>query len=576
MFCSKATTGINVNWRKNKFNFFANYGFAYWEGFNEISLVRQYRSSKDQDFFRYSDMNTFGRFSGKPHNFKAGFDFSANKTTTLGFSVNGMIDDRKFGSETVAYFSDSLYKKDQYNISKTETKDPWTNLGLNLNYRKLLDTKGREITADADYIFYRTKGKQFSNNFLYAINNNPLEDPYLLNGYLPGDIDIFSFKSDYTHPLPKNARLEAGIKTSYVKTDNDAQYTTWSKAANNWENDTARSNHFIYKENINAAYVNLQKQMGKWGLQLGLRAEQTVAEGNQVVKSSNFKRNYTQIFPTSYISYKPNDKSTFGFSYGRRIERPGYQDLNPFQYLLDRYTFRQGNPNLQPQFSHNIELSYNYKGQLNIATNFTRTTDIINDIIKNTRTGDNFTTFQTRENVASRRNIGLAVSYNKPFTKWWSINAFANVYNNYYKGIVNNEPVDLDITAFSSNVSNQFTFKKGWTGELSGFYNSKNLYSSVILARGMGMFSFGAGKQILKTKGTLRLNIRDPFWIMKFNGSTEMETFSTFITSKWDNRRFILSFAYRFGKATGQQPNRRRNGSAQDEQNRVNLGNGQQ
>ena len=129
-----------------------------------------------------------------------------------------------------------------------------------------------------------------------------------------------------------------------------------------WQTDTSRSNHFIYKENINAAYINLQKQLKKLGVQIGLRAEQTIADGNQVTKYISFHKNYTKLFPTTYISYKLNDNNTFGLSYGRRIERPGYQALNPFQYQIDRYTYQKGNPDLQPQFSHNIELSYNYKG----------------------------------------------------------------------------------------------------------------------------------------------------------------------------------------------------------------------
>ena len=99
----------------------------------------------------------------------------------------------------------------------------------------------------------------------------------------------------------------------------------------------------------------------------------------------------------------------FALSYGRRIERPDYQDLNPFQYQFDRYTYRQGNPELQPQFSHNFELSYNYKGELNVSANYTTITDIINDVlITRKEPGDsNYTTYQTKENIASNKNIGL-------------------------------------------------------------------------------------------------------------------------------------------------------------------------
>ena len=130
---------------------------------------------------------------------------------------------------------------------------------------------------------------------------------------MPADIDIFSLKADYKQPLKKETVLEAGFKTSYVKTDNDAQYTFFED--DKWVVDESRSNHFIYKENINAAYINLQKQIKKVGVQLGLRAEQTIAEGNQVTKDIDFKKNYTRLFPTAYISYQADDKNTFGISY---------------------------------------------------------------------------------------------------------------------------------------------------------------------------------------------------------------------------------------------------------------------
>ena len=127
-----------------------------------------------------------------------------------------------------------------------------------------------------------------------------------------------------------------------------------------------------------------------------------------------------------------------------------------------------------------------------------------------------------------------------------------------------------------TNVSNQFTFKKGWTAELSGFYQSSNLVSSVIIGRPMGVFSLGAGKQVMKGKGTVRFNMRDPFWIQRFRGTVDLEAFEAQVQSKWDNRRFILTLNYRFGKTMQQQNARRRNAASQEEQNRVNVGNGQQ
>lgn len=575
----KNTNSINFNWRQNKLNLFGNYGYAHWEGFNDINIDRQFRNSRNSGYNRYFTQNTYGKFLGEPQNFKLGADYSMNKKTTLGVVVSGLVDKRQFTSNGRSMIYDSLQHFVSYNIANSQNKDPWTNLGFNGNIRQLIGTKGAELTADIDYILYRTKGNQFSNNYLYDKEDKLVQDPYLLKGYLPATIDIFSFKSDYSQTLKADIKLEAGFKTSYVKTDNDAQYIYYNKGTNNWKTDSTRSNHFIYKENINAAYINLNKQYKKWGVQLGLRAEQTIASGDQLAKNSNFSINYVKLFPTTYVSYKLNDNNTFALSYGRRINRPGYQDLNPFQYLLDQYTYRQGNPNLQPQLSNNVELSYNYKGQLNVALNYTTTKGIINDVIHTFKIDSSYYAYQTKENLADNTNMGLSINWNYPVTKWWTTNLFTNLYNNHYKGLlVNNgvnEKIDISATSFMVNVSNQFTFKKGWTGEISGFYMSKNLNGGVIVAKPMGVFSFGAGKQILKTKGTIRVNLRDPFWIQKFRGYTELDNLSTQIRSKWDNRRYIITFNYRFGK-TMQQQARRRNAASQDEQNRVNMGSGQQ
>lgn len=570
----KNASNLNLNWRKNKVNLFVNYGLSSFIGFNELTIDRQFRKDENTNPHRYLEQTSFAKFRGLPHNFKVGADYFANKQTTIGVVVTGLIDNRQFRSEGNNLIYDSLRNQVQNNVSVSQTKDPWTNLGFNLNFRRVLDKKGSEITADADYVFYRTKGRQFSDNYLYNANGNLAEDPYLLRGYLPADIDIFTFKADYSKPLAGDAKLEAGIKTSYVATDNDAQYTAWSTTQNNWIKDS-RSNHFIYKENINAAYLNIQKQIKKLGIQLGLRSEQTIAKGHQIVNNSKFKRDYTKLFPTAYFNYKANDNNTIVLSYGRRIERPGYQDLNPFQYILDRYTYREGNPYLQPQFSHNVELSYNYKGQLNISANYTTTSDIINDVLKTIKDGENFTTFQTKENIASRRNMGIAINYNKPIKKWWSLNMFGNVFNNDYEGMINNEKVDGNFTSFTFNMNNQFTFDKGWTAEFSGFYNHTNLMSSVLVIRPMGTFSLGVGKQVLNKKGSIRINIRDPFWLQKFKGTTTMDSFTANIGSRWDNRRLHITFTYKFGKGNAQQQPRKRNSGAQEELNRVNAGGGQ-
>jgi outer membrane receptor protein involved in Fe transport len=574
----KNTNSFNFNWRHGKINLFGNYGYSAWKGFNDIYINRSFRDKRGDPFNKYYQQHTYGRYSDYPFDFKTGLDYFISDKTTLTFTLDGLADNSKFNSTSRSNIYDAQNKFLQYNDAISNNFTPWTNFGFDLNLQKKLK-KGGELDLDGDYIFYYTHGKDPSQNYLYnpdgtlaLITDEP--NPYFLNGNLPAHIDIYSFKADFSQPLKNNLTFEAGIKSSYVKTDNDAQYTLYDSTTDKWNYDSTRSNHFIYKENINAAYINFQKQFKKLSVQLGLRAEQTVATGDQKVESDNFHKNYVSLFPTSYFSYKLNDNNTFGLSYGRRVERPSYQDLNPFQFQLDRFTYQQGSPDLQPQFSHNVELSYNYKGDLNITANYTSIKDIINDVLITKVINGYDYTFQTKENIASNRNIGLSVNYGKQLTKWWNLNVFANVYNNKYIGVIDTEHINLNVTAASFNISSQFSFNKGWKAEVTGFYTTKDLVSSAILAQPMGMFALGGSKSVMKNKGTIKVNVRDPFWLMHFHGTTDLNTFVADINSKWDNRRYILTLVYRFGKANGQQQQRRHSTGAEDEQNRVKTGGG--
>ncbi len=565
----KSPNSFNFNYRDVKFNVYGNYSFAYWQGFNDIVINRYFEDPAKGLNTHFNQTSKLG-FNAHPFNWKTGIDFFANPTTTIGIAVSGQLDRRKSTAKTTSFFYDLEQGGALGSINKamTTNDNPWKNYGYNLNFRKQFDKKGKELTADFDYMIYDTKTVQKSDNYTYnpdgSIDSTTgTINPYLLRGNLPSTIKILTGKADYTHPLKNNAKLEAGWKSSYVKTDNNAEY---SYLVNDIpQADTTRSNHFLYEENINAAYVNYSKQIKKWGIQAGLRVEQTHAKGNQVVKNQKFDTNYVQLFPTVFVSYAMTDKNQFTLSFGRRIDRPNYQDMNPFQYFLDQYTYRQGNPYLRPQFSYNVELSYNYKGELNISANYTHVSDVINDILK--QNDSTKVTYQTKENVSQQTNIGLSVSYNKQLAKWWSVSLSGNVYNDHYSGIVNDTNLNIDATAFLVNMSTQFTFGKGWGAEISGFYNSKTLYSGLIVSQPMEIVSFGFSKQVLKNKGSLKLNIRDPFYIMHFNGYTKFSNINFNVNSHWDNRRVGLTFTYRFGKKLNNIPQRRKGDS--DEEKRV-------
>lgn len=569
----KSPNSFSFNYRTAKINLFTNLGYSRWTGFNDQHLNRKF--SSNGNLTSVFDQQADQRNSSNNFSARVGLDYTLNKKTTIGFLVNGIYNPSRWQNNGRADIYNGNRALDSFNIVRTMNRNTWQNYGANLNLRTVLNPNGREFTVDLDRIQYNTRSRQESDNYTYLPNNTASGNPLLLRGNLPAEIIIYSGKADYVHPLTKTSKLEAGVKSSFVTTDNDAQYTLYDHADVQWETDNTRSNRFKYRENINAAYINYSTQVKKWGVQTGLRMENTIATGKQagnaLQKESSFKKNYTQLFPTAYLSYAMNGNNQFGLSYGRRIERPNYQDMNPFQYFLDQYTFRQGNPNLTPQFTHNMELSHNYRKALNTTLSYSVTTDILNDILK--QNDETKVTYQTKENVAKRRTLGLSVSYNAPVTKWWTASVFMNVNHNHYEGTVNNHFLDVSLVSFMANASQQFKFAKTWTAEVNGFYRSSAQETGMFLIRPMGVVSFGFGKQLMKNKVSLKLNVYDPFYIQKAKVVIAYQNIDALVLNRWDNRRVGLNFTYRFSKGQNASTQRKRSSSAQEEQNRVGGGN---
>jgi len=565
----KTNNSFTINSRKGKVNLFANAGVSYNEGFSKFYLTRNFHDKNTAALTSVFDQETSFSNISKSGTFKGGIDFFASKKTTFGIVANT----NNITGHGTGVGSANIYNGTgiltSVNVAESRSNFDWASYSGNFNFRHLIDTAGTEITADFDLIKYSKTNPSDNDNYTYDSHNNLIGYPYLLRGELPSDITISTGKIDYVHPLKNKMKLEAGVKASWVETVNDAQYNYYDFPSASLKID-GRTNNFEYSENITAVYVNTSRQMKKWSLQLGLRLENTIAQGKQLVNNQTFEKKYIQLFPTAYFSHTPNKKNTYVLSYGRRIDRPNYQDMNPFQYFLDQYTYKEGNPFLTPQFTHNIEISQNYKGILNSAVNYTRTTDLISDVFVQNDSAR--TTVYTKQNIATRRNIGLSMNYNKALNKIWNLTFSANVYNNYFNGIINKAHLSLDYTTFQVNATNQFKFNKGWSAEMSGLYNYKTL-QSISITQPNGMINLGAAKQIWKNKATLRLTVRDLFYTMYYNSYTKFDNMDMKTKIKWDNRQAALSFTYRFGKNTNAVPQRKRTSASQEEQNRVGTGN---
>lgn len=564
----KLSESFNFNYRKGKVNLFTNIGYSYYKNYNTLTIQRKFIDMSTKELVSNFDQESRMKNENESFNGKLGMDFYASKKTTLGIVLGGFSSPGTFKNNSDVFIADAQNQPQSITRASTSNDRTWKNFTTNINFRHLLDTSGTELSADVDYLGYRSRNNQVLVNSYYDASGMPATPADSLLGNLPQNINIYSFKADYVHPMKKGARLEAGFKTSFVNTDNNALYD--SILNGNAVPDVGRSNHFEYKENVNAAYVNYSRPLSeKFSAQLGLRVENTQARGKQLTTGEKFSRSYTQLFPTAYVQYDANKKNSFILNYGRRIQRPDYESMNPFYMFLDKYTYERGNPNLQPQFSHNIELSHTYSGFLTTTLNYSKTTDIITEVLEQDPNTNE--TVITPRNISKQSQYGISVSAGIPLTPWWTTNLWANVFRNKYTGIVNNDQIELGTTTGQFNVSNQIKLSDKMSAELGGFYRTPGV-DGIFEIRGFGMVNAGISHQVLKGKGSVRLSVRDLFYTQKIKGAAKFSNIDASFQQVRDSRVFSINFNYRFSKGQAGSVRKRASG-ASDEESRVKSGN---
>jgi len=563
-FYDRENAGFNLNHRTEKWNFFGSYNYGRRNSANWFDLSRKFRENEQvESIFKQTSQ---GKDTSQSHSGKFGVDFYPHKNHTIGFFVNAMQTTGGDRNTNNTFITDAIGGPLSSSQTNGKNSEKWSNFNSNINYRWVTDTTGGELKVNLDYAIFDQSNPQFFVTDYFDAGGTPFGIPLILRSELPGKVDIKSAKADYVKSINKKLRLETGIKSSFVSTDNNARY--WIVENGTEYVDTTKTNHFKYTENINAAYLNGQYQLSdKIGLQFGLRVENTRARGEQITIDSVFTRNYTQLFPSGAMSYTINKKNEINFSYSRRIDRPSYRDLNPFLYFLDPYTYMRGNTLLQPQFTNAFEVGHTFMGFLTTTVGYSHTTGVITQVtsqVDSTRT-----TFATNENLNSLENWTISSMLPIPISKWWMSMNFITAYHNQYNGKISGQSFDVGMWSWMINSTNQFTFSKGWSAELSAFYMSKQVYG-VFIMKPMSSISLGVQKKIMKEKGTIKFSAGDLFWKSRFRGTVFFNNMDINMEAWSDSRVFTLSFSYKFGNAKIQ--NQRKESGAKDELDRIKQG----
>ncbi len=562
----KANSGATFNYRSKKINLFGNYNYSFRKNLNNLLLDRNFYENGQ---YNGGDLkNNYSRTPVNSHTPRIGLDYYVNSKTIIGVVLNANFNnvDRKNDNSSVV-INPAGEQVSRFAAIATND-DYFRNAVANLNFKHTFDSTGKELTADIDYGRYRSSSLTNNATSYFKLDQTQLQPDYVLRGNQQGTLILKTAKIDYVHPLKNEMRFEGGLKTSFVSSDNDAKFFDVSDGVP--KNDVNKTNHFYYNENNNAAYVNASRTYKKFNAQVGLRAEQTNVETRQAIGDVRWDSSYLQFFPSAFVNYNLAKDQTVGVSVSRRIDRPGYSELNPFLFLIDVTTYATGYPGLLPQLTWSYELSYNIKSfNFNLAYSRTSNPQNIaiakfNEVFPNVPSDENVTV-QIPVNLKSSDYVGLTISAPIRIAGWWNMLNNANLFYIHYNGRLGGTDLNSGKPSYDIRSNNTFTIGKGWTAELIGTYNSSGRDGFMVFDPRWGL-SAGVQKSILNNKGTLRLNMTDIFWT---NLPKAVITYNNYV-EKWhayrETRVANLTFSYRFGNNKVQAARRRKTGSEEERQ----------
>jgi iron complex outermembrane receptor protein len=560
----KLNTGISFNNRTAHTNFFGSYSIANAKNYADIFTSRNITDagllSNYNSKYHSIQMNT-------THSFRVGADYFLSASQTIGFIISGLVNDNDFVKNNSLKISNKGVL-DSTILARTTINRDLNSFNYNINYSNKLDKAGKVISANLTYTNSPRHSDEYIDNRFYTTAGAPYRNPLLLQNISPSARFNWTGKIDYTNPFKNGAKLEAGLKYSTSRSDNDLVFGPMVNGV--YLSDTAFSNRFIYDEKVSSAYINYSVTIKKFDLEAGLRGEHTTTLGNSINlynASHKTSANYFNLFPSATLTYHKNDKNDFSLIFSRGLERPVYESLNPFLTFLDVYSYLSGNPYLKPEYSNKVSVAYTYNQSLGIALygNFTTQGSfpffIQNDVTKvNT---------QSKVNLGVVNAYGVVIDLPVELTSWWdnkfSIDASHQQYKAYPQyGTLNQNVIDVIF--------------KSW----HNFKVSKTIYASIIsnyetptwygVNRLKASYSFDTeiGKQILNKKGKLSFNIRDILNTVRDRYTNTYQNVNLMQTYKYESRSqvFRLNFSYNFGKSSVKSAAKHDTGN-EDEQTRM-------
>lgn len=548
-----ASAGVNLNYRKNKFNFFTNLGLQYQVRPGGGEYVFQF--FENDSTYYYDEVRKHER-GGLSHNIRFGADYSITPKDVLTASLLYKASDEDNASD-IEYFDftpNTRAALEAYSLRTDREFEDESNLEYNLAYKKTFNTRKHSLTMDWRFKeSTETEGSDLVETFFDG-NYQPLMQAPLLqqSGNTEGEKSWVG-TLDYVRPLQEKAKLETGLRVSFREVTND--YQVEQQVDGLWQDLSDFTNNFLYDEDILAAYIQYGQELDLFSYQMGLRVEHTSLATSFINDLESNSQEYTNLFPSAALSYKFTEKDALQVSYSQRIRRPSFRQLNPFFTFSDSRNFFSGNPNLQPEYTDSYEIGwirYATIGTINAAVYYRNTDGLVQRI----RTTDAVGFSTTRpENMALENAVGLELNLSLNPVPSWKLDANTNFFYAHMEGEVEGVLRENETTALTARLSSRHTLAK--TVDLQLQLNYRGPRSTVQGDfKGITVLNLGANKEIFKEKATITFSVKDVFNSRRRAWELLEDDFYSEGFFQWRARTMTLSINYRLNQKKQQRRGR--------------------
>ena len=538
----RTNASARLNHQQGRVNAYGSYSYRRWPSVADVAVERETfgddptRLVQDRDVERDDFSHTA--------NYGIDYYFNKSKLTYEGvFKAEGEEDSEITTSQR---FATDTNNRTLYNVrDNLETEDNYT-LDNSLIYERVFDEEGREFRALASYSYRDEIETQNAATQSLADDGTPNETPADRQRASTDELNrIGVFQADYTHPFANDNKLEAGVKTILRSLNTDFDFDDYDNGTQQWQDNAAVSNRFLYQEQVYAAYAIYSHKFAKIDLSAGVRLEQTIVDTKLYNTGEENQQRYLNPFPSFSAQYHLGERQSLKFTYSRRIDRPGSWQLNPFRDIADTLNVRFGNPNLQPEYIQSLEFGHTIgleKLDLTSTLFYRRTNGLVDWVVNVT---DNGVSERRPENLASGTTYGIELINTTEFTPWWNV----NVSYSLFRALIDGTNLDADFTndalAWNAKLVSNFVLPGGVDLQFTGNYESPE-------AEAQGFdderyyLDASVRRNFLGEKGSVSVSVRDVFNTYQFGSSSETERFRQYFVYKRDSRMVLVTVGYKF------------------------------